>query len=113
MKFIVTISIVLLTMYASAQDVMHFQDGTTDTVQVLEVGVGVIKYRRFAFPDEPSLSVPIEKVRKIVYKSGVEEFFVQSTEGNDNQVVDKIVAKKNTGKISRERESELLENDFF
>lgn len=67
----------IISGYSLAQDTLHFTNGTTKTVVVEEINEKNIIYKPFNFIDGPRYIENKNTIRKIVYKNGMTDVFIQ------------------------------------
>lgn len=71
MKHTFFITLFLCFGYASqAQDVIHFKDGRTDTVRLIEITPELITYKKYKWPEGPIFKVYAHTVEKLEYIDG-------------------------------------------
>jgi hypothetical protein len=69
----VSISLILFTRSASAQDLLLLKTGKEIKVNIVEEGADIIKYREFENPTGPLYSIARDKVAEIKYRKGAKE----------------------------------------
>ena len=72
---LVLLSFVLISSFSFAQDVIIKKNFDEIECVVLEVGIDIIKYKRYDNPDGPVYSIGKEDVATIKYKNGVKDVF--------------------------------------
>ncbi len=74
-KFIISLSFVAFINTISAQDLIIKKDGSEIETKVIEVGIDIIKYKKFDNQDGPVYSLEKEDVFMIRYGNGSKDVF--------------------------------------
>lgn len=87
MKFIrllLCISLLCITGFAQAQDVILKKDDTTILSKVVEVNTTDIKYKKWSNQDGPTYSINRTEIKSINYANGDIDYFTEDTNINTN-----------------------------
>lgn len=99
--------VLILPFNALAQDIIYKEDGGQIKASVKEIGLNVIKYKRYQQPDGPLRNIPKYKVYMIKYEDGRKEMFKkQKNQEAQNQ-------RNQKEEIPRSRGEDDDENDRF
>src|SRR4051812_7043401 len=63
------------TCFCKAQDTIKLRDGSKQSVRILEVSSGNIKYKREDNPSGPTFVLPTTEIWMIVYRNGSKEIY--------------------------------------
>ena len=76
---ILFITVLILTICTSAQDILYKTDGSEIKAEIIEITLDVIKYRNADQIEGPIFNVPISEVFMIIYEGGEKEVFKNQT----------------------------------
>lgn len=102
-KIILLLTVLMTSIFASAQDTIKFVNGRVEAAKVMEVGLGKIKYKKYNNPDGPLYLLDEAEVASVKYHNGDVEVF------NEPAAVEVLVPAQNnhvvfqTGPVTFER----------
>ena len=92
--FLTLISIFLLTGIVQSQDKIFKKNQEVIECKVTEIGTDYVKYFLPDYPDDVLFSIDTDKIRKIVFASGKEKYFIDELKNPENYADNKKNALK-------------------
>jgi hypothetical protein len=91
---IVFLSIFILSSLSQAQDKIFKKNQEVIECKITEVGTDYVKYFLPDYPDDVLFSIDTDKIRKIVFSSGKEKYFIEELKNPENYTDNKKNALK-------------------
>lgn len=95
----------LLSLSASAQDIIVKKDGTTITAKVTDIGAQEVKYKKWSNQDGPTYTIAVSELLAINYKNGEKDTFNSQPAEQAPSVIEgdakelPVVAAPNNGEL--------------